>query len=141
MVKGRSVGHGGDRREQPRGPSFDHTKTIIAMARRNGWDIEGLGLIPKNLAVIQETGLSRKQVTERNRLVKSIFKRFSRILTSPIPSDLEESIRSKAPSSWLPWEEEAIEKIGQWRNELEKIRPAILSELARAFLTEKRTSS
>ena len=77
--------------------------------------------------------LSRKQVTERNRLVKSIFQRFSSILTPPIPSDLEQLIRSKDAGNWLPWEKEVIEKIGQWRDEIAKIRPEILNELSCAL--------
>lgn len=133
MVKGASVGRREARAKRLSGASYDYARTVIAMAKKNGWDIETLGLIPKDLPVTAAGILSRKQITERNRLVKSIFQRFSSILTPPIPSDLERSIRSKDPAKWLPWEKEAIEKIAQWRDEIEKIRPEILNELRGAL--------
>ncbi len=130
MVKEASVGRRKVRPKRLSGSSYDYALTVINMARKSGWDIETLGLIPKDLPVTPAGILSRKQVAERNRLVKSIFQRFSSILTPPIPSDLERSIRSKAPDQWLPWEKEAIEKIAQWRDEIEKVRPEILNELS-----------
>jgi hypothetical protein len=133
MVKGASVG---SREARSRGlgkVNYDYAKTVITIAKKNGWDIETLDLIPKDLPVAAGTSLSKKQATERNRLVKSIFQRFSSILTAPIPSDLERSIRSKDPTNWLPWEKEAIEKISQWRLAIEKIRPEILSQLRYAL--------
>jgi hypothetical protein len=129
MVKGASVGGREARSKKLGGANYDYAKMVITLAKKNGWDIESLGLVPKDLPVTADGVLSRKQVTERNRLVKSIFQRFSSILTPPIPSDLEQSIISKDPGNWLPWEKEAIEKIGQWRNEIKKIRPEILNEL------------
>ncbi len=133
MVKGASVGRREARSKELGGTSYDYAKTVIIVAKKNGWDIETLDLIPKDLPAMAESSLSRKQLTERNRLVRSIFKRFSSILTPPIPADLEQSIKSKDPSNWLPWEKEAIEKIGQWRDEIEKIRPEILNELRGAL--------
>ncbi|MGO9570355.1 MAG: hypothetical protein ACLP5H_22720 [Desulfomonilaceae bacterium] len=133
MVKGASVGRCEARSKELGGANYDYVKTVIAMAKKNGWDLESLGLIPKDLPISGEMSLSRKQVTERNRLVKSIFRRFSSILTPPIPSDLEQLIRSKDAGHWLPWEKEVIEKIGQWRDEIAKIRPEILNELGRAL--------
>lgn len=133
MVKGASVGRREARSKRLSGASYDYARTVITVAKKNGWDLETLGLIPKDLPVTAAGILSRKQITERNRLVKSIFQRFSSILTPPIPSDLERSIRSKDPEHCLPWEKEAIEKIAQWRDEIEKIRPEILNELRGAL--------
>jgi hypothetical protein len=133
MVKGASVGRREARSKKLGGANYDYAKTVITLAKKNGWDIETLGLVPKDLPVTADGALSRKQVTERNRLVKSIFQRFSSILTPPIPSDLEQSIISKDPDNWLPWEKEAIEKIGQWRDAIEKIRPEIFNELRSAL--------
>jgi hypothetical protein len=133
MVKGVSVGRREARSEEPGGANYDYAKTLITMAKKNGWDLETLDLIPKDLPTIARAGLSKKQSTEHNRLVKSIFQRFSKILTPPIPSDLEQSIKSKDPSNWLPWEKEAIEKISQWRLAIEEVRPEILNELRGAL--------
>jgi hypothetical protein len=129
MVKGESAGRCEARSKELGGANYDYVKTVITMAKKNGWDLESLDLIPKDLPTTGKLSLSRKQVTERDRLVKSIFQRFSSILTPPIPHDLEQSIRSKDACNWLPWEKEVIEKISQWRDEIAKIRPEILKEL------------
>jgi hypothetical protein len=133
MVKGESVGRREALSKEFGEANYDYVKTVITIAKKNGWDLESLGLIPKDLPITGELSLSRKQASERNRLVKSIFQRFSKILTPPIPSDLELSIRSKDPTNWLPWEKEALEKIGHWRDEIAKIRPKILNELRGAL--------
>jgi hypothetical protein len=129
MVKGESAGRCEARSKELGGVNYDYVKTVITIAKKNGWDLESLDLIPKDLHIAGEASFSKKQVTERNRLVKSIFQRFSSILTPPIPPDLEQSIRNKDEGNWLPWEKEVIEKIGQWRDEIAKIRPEILNEI------------
>ncbi len=129
MVKGESAGRCEALSKEFGESNYDYVKTVITIAKKNGWDLESLDLIPKDLPITGEVSLSRKQVTERNRLVKSIFQRFSSILTPPIPPDLEQSIRNKDAGNWLPWEKEVIEKSGQWRDEIAKIRPEILNEL------------
>jgi hypothetical protein len=135
MVKVASAGRSEARSKELGGANYDYVKTVIAMAKKNGWDLESLDLIPKDLPITREVSLSRKQVTERNHLVKSIFQRFSDILTPPVPCDLEQSIRSKDEGNWLPWEKEVIEKIGQWRDEIAMIRPEILNELSCALIS------
>jgi hypothetical protein len=138
MVKGESVGRREALSKQFSEANYDYVKTVITMAKKNGWDLESLDLIPKDLPITGEVSLSRKQVTERNRLVKSILQRFSSILTPPIPHELEQSIRSKDACNWLPWEKEVIERVGQWRDEIAQIRPEILKEL-RCALAMKTT--
>ncbi len=133
MVKGASAGSCEVRSKEVDAANYDYLKSVVTIAKKIGWDLESLDLIPKDLPIAGKVSLSRKQVTERNRLVKSIFQRFSSILTSPIPSDLERSIRNKEAGNWLPWEKEVIEKIGQWRDDIAKIRPEILNELGRAL--------
>jgi hypothetical protein len=135
MVEVASAGSIEARSEELGGANYDYVKTMITMAKKNGWDLESLDLIPKGLPISREVALSRKQLTERNRLVKSIFQRFSDILTPPVPRDLEQSIRSKDAGNWLPWEKEVIDKIGQWRDEIAKIRPEILNELRSALIS------
>jgi hypothetical protein len=121
MGKEASVGRRRSRSKRLGEANYDYAKTVITIARKNGCDIETLDLIPKDLSGIAEMSLCKKQATERNRLVKSIFQRFSKILSPPIPSDLERSIKSKDPEHWLPWEKEAVEKIAQWRDEIEPV--------------------
>jgi hypothetical protein len=138
MVKGASAGRCEARSKELGEANYDYVKTVITIARKNGWDLESLDLIPKDLHITREVSLSKKQVAERNRLVKSILQRFSSILTPPIPPDLEQSIRNKDACNWLPWEKEVIERIGQWREEIAKIRPEILKEL-RCIIAMKTT--
>ncbi len=113
---------------------YDHLKELINIARKNGWDLEGLGLVPKDLPLKEALILTKKQATERNRLVKSILQRFAKILTPPVPAELEEHIRSKDQTAWLPWEKEVMERLENWRDEINELRPAILNELRRALL-------
>lgn len=136
MVNGVPVGRGGTRFKDLGKTNYDYAKTVISMARKNGWDIQTLELIPKDLPVIAEASLSKSQVTERNRLIRRIFQRFGSVMTPPIPADLEQLIKSKDQGDWLPWEQEAMEKIGQWRDQIEKIRPEILNELRGALAFE-----
>ncbi len=133
MEKGESL-----QKSRPRSQAkaeYNEIKEIITIARKNGWDLEGLGLIPKDLPKQEPVSLTKKQVTERNRLVKSILKRFSTILQPPVPLEVEEFIKSKPTTEWLPWEEEALGKVEQWRREVNEVKPAILMELRRAILS------
>ncbi len=128
-----SFDHGEACSEDLVGAKYKYVKTLINIAKKNGLDIESLDLIPKDLPPITDESLSKREIAGRNRLVKSIFQRFSSILTPPIPRDLEKSIKSKEPNNWLPWEKEAMEKSALWRNEIATIRPEILRELSHAF--------
>jgi hypothetical protein len=113
---------------------YDYLKELINIARKNGWDLEGLGLVPKDLPLKEELILTKKQATERNRLVKSILQRFAKILTPPAPNELEAHILTKDRADWLPWEKEVMERLEKWRDEINELRPAILNELRRALL-------
>jgi hypothetical protein len=111
---------------------YERIKAIIAIAKKNGWEIEGLGLIPKILPIEAAT-LTNKQIRQRDKLIKSILEKYSRALTPPVPSDLEKTIRSKTVQDQLPWEKEVLEKMDCWRNDVAAIRPLILGELRRAL--------
>lgn len=121
--------------EQAVTADYEYVKTIVSVAKKNGWDLQGLGLIPRDVPRPGDAPLSKKQVAERNRLVKSILQRFSKVLTPPVPLDLERCIRNKDEAVRLPWEKEVMERVDQWRNEVTKIRPLILQELGRANMT------
>jgi len=112
--------------------TYDYLKEIVKIARKNGWDMKSLGLVRKDLPQSSPTPLTRKQFEERNRVVLDALGRFGDSLTPPVPPDLEKSIRSRKKESWLPWEAEAIGKVDDWREELKRIKPAVLKELNRA---------
>jgi hypothetical protein len=135
MAKGESLRRDDACSGKTSSASYDYIKTVIGIARKNGWDLDSLGLIEKDLPAPKQVSLTRKQVMERNRLVKSILKRFSRILTPPVPLDLEKSIRSKGDNSLLPWETEVLEKAEKWRKQVTKAKPEILDELRRAIIS------
>jgi len=112
--------------------NFDYLKFVLTVARKNGWDLAGLGLVPKDLPTDGPVALTKKQLNEHNRLVKRVLQRFSEVITPPAPLDLERAILSKDRSGWLPWEREVVEKVGDWRAEMARARPEIVRELGAA---------
>jgi hypothetical protein len=134
MNKGESLQQNETSSDKSAAVSYDYIRTVVGIAKKNGWDLESLGLIEKDLPPARSVALTRKQVLERNRLVKGILMRFSRILTPPVPTDLEQSLREKKQESLLPWEEEVLEKASKWRKQVKKAKPEILQELRRAIL-------
>jgi hypothetical protein len=121
-------------RQKSADSAYDTVKHIIRVARKNGWDLETLEIIPKDLFTEEPEVLSAKQKTERDRIIKSVLQRFAQALTPPIPPDLEQHIKSKDPDSLLPWEKEAADKLQTWRQQIEEIKPQIVRELSRAVL-------
>jgi hypothetical protein len=113
--------------------SYDYVKAIVRIANKNGWELDGLDLIPKDPHTQEEIKLTRKQITERDRLLKNILQRFAKLLTPPVPLDLERSILEKDEASRLPWEKEVINKASRWRHDIAKIKPEILRELDRVI--------
>ena len=134
MNKGESLRQKETSAETSPTKAYDHIKTVVGIAKKNGWDLDSLGLIEKDLPPAKPAELTRKQVLERNRQVKGVLKRFSRILTPPVPSDLEQSLKKKEQDSLLPWEEEVLEKAEKWRTQVKKAKPEIVEELRRAIL-------
>lgn len=63
--------------------------------------------------------LTKKQMKELFRFLRKIEHHYEECCTPPIPEELENSIRLKDQSEWLPWEREAIEKAEAWRAELQ----------------------
>jgi len=113
---------------------YDYLKTIIKLAKRNGWDLESLDLIPKDVRLTEAERLTRKEILERDRLVKRVFQRYGKVLTPSVPTDLEKSIRLREPSTWLPWEKEVMEKVRSWEEQVARIKPEFLNELRHAIL-------
>ena len=133
MVKAQSLQRSGSSDEKTAAAKYDRLKALITIANKNGWDLESMGLVLKDLPASKSLSLTRKQVMEQNRLLKNILKRFSKILTPPVPLDLESHIKSKDETALLPWEAEALQKVSQWRNEISKVKPLIMDELRRAL--------
>ncbi len=110
---------------------YDYLREIVKLAKKNGWDMHALALVPKDLPPNPAVPVTKKEYQERNRLVKGILKRFDRVLTPPVPPDLEKSIRKTRKELWLPWQAEAIDKIDVWREQVTEIKPKLLKELSR----------
>jgi hypothetical protein len=62
--------------------------------------------------------LSVKDMKDLFRILRRIEHHYEECSTPPIPQELEESIRGRNSAEWLPWELEAIEKVENWRTEL-----------------------
>ncbi len=133
MAKAESLKIGGSSDNKNTAAEYDRLKALITIAKKNGWDLESMGLVLKDLPISKSLSLTRKQVLEQNRLLKNILKRFSKILTPPVPLDLENHIKSKQGAALLPWESEALQKVSRWRTEVNRIRPQIMEELRRAL--------
>jgi hypothetical protein len=133
MVKAQSLQRSSAADEKTGAANYDRLKALITIAKKNGWDLESMGLVLKDLPASKSLSLTRKQVTEQNRLLKNILKRFSKILTPPVPLDLESHIKSKDETALLPWEAEALQKVSQWRSEISKVKPQIMEEFRRAL--------
>lgn len=131
MIKGKPVRREPSTTKASSTADYDYLKEIIKVAKRNGWDLNSLHLVPKDLPPNPGAPLTRREFQDLNKSVKAVLTRFSQALTPPVPSDLEKSIRRRQPETWLPWELEAIEKIDNWRRKIRRIRPRILKELNR----------
>jgi hypothetical protein len=101
---------------------------MIEVAKKNGWDLEDLGLIPKD-PIFQAKALTKEQISERNRRLRSIFKRLSALFSPPAPAEVEQFIRNKPAAEWLPWERETIDRVEKWRAEIAVMKPEIIDEL------------
>lgn len=110
---------------------YDYLKEIVDVAKKNGWDIESLGLVRRDLPAGPARPLTKKEFQEISRRVKNVLKRYGRALKRPVPLELEKSIRSRRSEKWLPYEAEAIEKMEKWRSEVGVVRSEIVSELRR----------
>jgi hypothetical protein len=108
--------------------TYSYLKKMIEVAKKNGWDLEDLGLIPKD-PFFQAKELTKEQILERNRRLRSIFKSLSALFSPPVPTEVEQFIRNKPAAEWLPWERETIERIEKWRAEIAVMKPEIIDEL------------
>lgn len=66
----------------------------------------------------QSKHLTKKQMKQLFRFLRKVEKHYEECCEPPIPKELEESIRRRESSEWLPWEMEALEKVEAWREDL-----------------------
>ena len=62
-------------------------------------------------------------------VIRRIRTRYQRLLQSPVPKELVRDILAKPPEQRLPWENEALEKVEQWRKAVKKVRVQVQKEL------------
>jgi hypothetical protein len=81
--------------------------------------------------------LTVKDMKDLFRALRKIENHYEECSTPPIPQELEKSIRGRDSSEWLPWELEAIEKVENWRTELDD-RRAMAHKMFQASLEKLR---
>jgi hypothetical protein len=70
----------------------------------------------------EDRKLTKKEMKQIFRFLRKIEGYYEECCTPPIPEELEQSIRAKDNSRWLPWEQEAMEKVDSWRQDLREKR-------------------
>jgi hypothetical protein len=70
----------------------------------------------------QARPLNKKDMKQLSKFLRKIEHHYEELSNPPIPKELEKSIRGRAKEKWLPWEFEAIQKVDNWRSELEEKR-------------------
>lgn len=97
--------------------------------------VENEGSVKKEIFGQEERTrtLSKKEMKQLFRYLRTIEHNYAECCTPPIPEELEHSIRGKDDSRWLPWEMEAIEKVDCWRAELAERRRLARASLERAL--------
>jgi len=109
--------------------NYKRLKQIINKALKEGTPLEDLHLIPRNPSSEKTRQLSKDDLIRLLHTIRRIKTRYQRLLQCPVPQELERDILAKAPEERLPWETEAIEKIEQWRMDVEKLRAQVQKEL------------
>ena len=54
--------------------NYDYLKEIVKVAKRNGWDLHSLQLVPKDLPPNPGSPLSRREFQNLNKSVKAVLK-------------------------------------------------------------------
>jgi hypothetical protein len=77
-------------------------------------------LVRKEIFGEEERGkhFTKTQMKQLFRFLRRIEKHYEECCRTPIPKELEASIRAKEASERLPWEDEALDKADTWRQEL-----------------------
>lgn len=85
--------------------------------------------------------ITKKDMKQLFKCLRKIEGHYEELSNPPIPKELEKSIRKRLESDWLPWEQEAIQKIDVWRNEFDdkknRVRSLLESTLDKVRRGEK----
>lgn len=109
--------------------NYRHLKQLINKALKEGTPLETLSLVPKNSPPEQARKLSREDLANLLRIIRRIKQRYQALLECPVPKELERAIIMKSPEQRLPWENEALEKIQLWKQDVEAVRVQVRTEL------------
>jgi len=109
--------------------NYRHLKKLINQALKEGTPLEELHLIPKDSAHQASKRFDREDLLRLLHLIRRIKTRYQRLLQPPVPRLLERDILAKAPTERLPWEQEALDKLDQWRRDVEAVRTQVRKEL------------
>lgn len=109
--------------------NYRHLKKLINTALNEGTPLEELRLIPKKPSTAPQRQLSREDLLKLLHIIRRIRTRYQRLLQSPVPRELERDIRAKTSDLRLPWENEALEKVEQWRRDVNAVRSQVRKEL------------
>ena len=111
--------------------NYRYLKDLINSALKKGTPLEELQLIPKKHSAFAKHSkhLSRDDLLKLLQLIRRIKAKYQRLVESPVPRELEKAILAKSPDERLPWEEEALEKLAQWRRDVKAVRARVRKEL------------
>lgn len=109
--------------------NYRQLKQIIGKALKEGTPLEELHLIPKHPSRKDPKQFSKEDLLNLLRIIRRIKSRYERLLQSPVPRELERDILAKPKHERLPWEEEALDKVNQWRTDVEAVRAHVQKEL------------
>jgi hypothetical protein len=111
--------------------NYRYLKDLINTALKQGTPLEELQLIPRRRTASAKhpKNLSRDDLLKLLQLIRRIKTKYQRLVQSPVPRELERAILAKSPEERLPWEEEALEKLVQWRRDVKIVRARVRKEL------------
>jgi hypothetical protein len=109
--------------------NYRHLKKLINQALKEGTPIEDLNLVPRRSSTSPSRKLSREDLLKLLHTIRRIKTRYQRLLQSPVPRELERDILAKRPEERLPWENEALEKVEEWRQAVCAVRTQVQTEL------------
>jgi hypothetical protein len=109
--------------------NYKHLKRIINRALKEGTPLEDLHLVPKHPSDKKPKQLSREDLLKLLHIIRRIKTRYQRLLHCPVPRELERDILAKVPEQRLPWEQEALDRIVEWRNDVNVVRNQVRQEL------------
>jgi len=109
--------------------NYRQLKQLINRALKEETPLEELHLIPKLTTRKHPHQFSREDLLKLLHTIRRIKTRYQRLLQSPVPSELERDILAKPSGERLPWENEALEKVRQWRIDVQAVRNRVRTEL------------